>query len=215
MGRRYVWRPPLLCEKEVPLDASFTTLLFLRKRAPLELLDHGSRCSARRGSADHLRTSLSMNLLAGLTTSGSTSSGAMRLERSGQQQEQEHSSEDEDDAAAEAAAQIAVTTIEADLQGVFEQMQVCEEMLSSTQSEQKMPSAAMTKFNESINTVVKRNKVLNAFTRQHHEQEGSDAVLFDTVPSWIPFTRISGYRYRLVMDASASSDFDVLRGALP
>ena len=127
----------------------------------------------------------------------------------------EHSSDDEDDAAAEAAAQIAVTTIEADLQGVFEQMQVCEEMLSSTKPEQKMPSAAMIKFNESINTVVKRNKVLNAFTRQHHEQEGSDAVLFDTVPSWIPFTRISGYRYRLVMNASASSDFDVLRGALP
>ena len=186
---------------------------FLRKRAPLELLDHGSRCSARRGSAAHLRTSLSMNLLAGLTTSGSTSSGAMKLERSAQQQE--HSSDDEDDAAAEAAAQIAVTTIEADLQGVFEQMQVCEEMLSSTKPEQKMPSAAMIKFNESINTVVKRNKVLNAFTRQHHEQEGSDAVLFDTVPSWIPFTRISGYRYRLVMNASASSDFDVLRGALP
>lgn len=203
--------PPV--RKGSPHSMPLSRPSFLRKRAPLELLDHGSRCSARRGSAAHLRTSLSMNLLAGLTTSGSTSSGAMKLERSAQQQE--HSSDDEDDAAAEAAAQIAVTTIEADLQGVFEQMQVCEEMLSSTKPEQKMPSAAMIKFNESINTVVKRNKVLNAFTRQHHEQEGSDAVLFDTVPSWIPFTRISGYRYRLVMNASASSDFDVLRGALP
>lgn len=88
--------------------------------------------------------------------------------------------------------------VEADLQDAFEKMHDVEERLSSTEPEAKTPSAALLKFNASISTVVKKNKVVRAFGKKHFEQEGSDALLFDSVPAWIKFTRISGYRYRLV-----------------
>ena len=105
--------------------------------------------------------------------------------------------------ASEAAEVEAVAAIEADLQVAFDEMHVVEERLSSTQPELKPPSAALLKFGESISTVVQRNKLVSAFAKKHYEQEGSDALLFDTVPDWIQFTRISGYRYRMVRAAHA------------
>ena len=96
----------------------------------------------------------------------------------------------------EAADAAAVTEIEADLQSTFEEMHVAEERMS--QSAPAEPSAALLKFGESIQTVVKQQKLVNAFMQKHIEAEGADAVLFPDVPDWIRFGRITGYRYRIL-----------------
>ena len=41
-----------------------------------------------------------------------------------------------------------------------------------------------------------------------HEPEGSDALLFRTVPAWIRFRRIEGFRYRLVTAIADPVDFE-------
>ena len=128
------------------------------------------------------------------TAAGASANSRMSAPARLHQPDGDGTSDNEVDAAAEAA----VLQVEADLQDAFEKMHDVEERLSSTEPEAKTPSAALLKFNASISTVVKKNKVVRAFGKKHFEQEGSDALLFDSVPAWIKFTRISGYRYRLV-----------------
>ena len=133
------------------------------------------------------------------TAAGASANSRMSAPARLHQPDGDGTSDNEVDAAAEAA----VLQVEADLQDAFEKMHDVEERLSSTEPEAKTPSAALLKFNASISTVVKKNKVVRAFGKKHFEQEGSDALLFDSVPAWIKFTRISGYRYRLVRSHSA------------
>ena len=84
----------------------------------------------------------------------------------------------------------AVAEIEADLRTSFAAMS----------SIDNAPASALQQLRTGIASVVKQQAILkHGFMGEHHfEQEGSDAILFDDVPSWITFSRISGCRYRMV-----------------
>ena len=87
----------------------------------------------------------------------------------------------------------AVAEIEADLLSSFESM-------TRIEAEPVEPSPALKRFGAGISSVMRAQAIIkHGFLVGHaFEQEGSDGVLFGDVPYWIQYTRISGYRYRLV-----------------
>ena len=93
------------------------------------------------------------------------------------------------------AADPAVAELEADLTPSFEAMASIE-------------TTALKQLRAGISNVVKQQAILKYgfLAERHFEQEGSDAVLFQEVPPWISFTRISGYRYRQVTSISDPDD---------
>ena len=103
--------------------------------------------------------------------------------------------------AAEAAA--AVAAIEADLAASFEQM---------TRVEHEPVSPAKLQLKAGIGKVMAQQQIVRLGFRgeKHFEQEGTDAVLFNTVPAWISFEKISGYRYRRITSiADTADDFEL------
>ena len=49
-----------------------------------------------------------------------------------------------------------------------------------------------------IKQLIKLNAVVKKLEASYREAEGTDAVLFRHVPRWVRFTKIAGFRYRLV-----------------
>ena len=84
----------------------------------------------------------------------------------------------------------AVAEIEADLGTSFAAMACIEEPVTSP----------LQQLRAGIRNVVKQQAIVkHGFLAVHHyEQEGCDSIVFGDVPPWINFSRISGYRYRMV-----------------
>ena len=82
----------------------------------------------------------------------------------------------------------AIAEIEADLQPSFDAMKSIEK------------SSPLKQLRAGIDSVMKQQAIIkHGFLGGHHfEQEGCDALLFGSVPPWIQFSRISGYRYRRI-----------------
>lgn len=118
------------------------------------------------------------------------------------------SEEDEGDADAE-AEQAAVTELEAGLDAAFERMSQIEQEAAAPAVG---PSPAKLQLKQGIGKVVAQQQIVKRgfYGEKHFEQEGSDAMLFSDVPSWIKFEKISGYRYRLVtLLADAADEFEL------
>ena len=85
-----------------------------------------------------------------------------------------------------------------------------EDLLETFQALEKFEEAAkpLDQLRGSIKKVQRQQAIIkHGFMAAHHfEEEGADAVLFDDVPPWISYSRISGYRYRLVMKVADPDD---------